>query len=62
MVKWLRLCASTAGGVGSIPGQGTKIPQAMSHRQYINNVILKHKNAKVKILKINVKHISEVYR
>ena len=25
-VLWLRLQASTAGGVGSIPGQGTKIP------------------------------------
>ena len=30
-VKWLRLCtssASTAGGVSSIPGQGTKVPHA----------------------------------
>jgi len=27
-VQWLRLHASTAGGVGSIPGQGTKIPYA----------------------------------
>ena len=27
-VQWLGLCASTAGGMGSIPGQGTKIPQA----------------------------------
>ena len=26
MVQWLRLCASTAGGVGSVPGQGTKTP------------------------------------
>ena len=24
--QWLRLCASNAGGVGSIPGWGTKIP------------------------------------
>ena len=24
-VQWLRLCASTAGGAGSIPGRGTKI-------------------------------------
>ena len=24
-VQWLRLCTSTAGGVGSIPDQGTKI-------------------------------------
>ena len=26
VVRWLRLCAATAGGKGSIPGQGTKIP------------------------------------
>ena len=28
MVQWLRLRASTAGSMGSILGQGTKIPQA----------------------------------
>ena len=28
VVQWLGPCASTAGGMGSIPGQGTKIPQA----------------------------------
>ena len=27
-VQWLRLCASTAGAAGSIPGQGTKILRA----------------------------------
>ena len=27
-VQWLRLSASTAGGTGSIPDRGTKIPQA----------------------------------
>ena len=27
--QWLRLCTFTAEGPGSIPGQGTKIPQAM---------------------------------
>ena len=26
-VQWLRLCASTSGGVGSIPGLGAKLPQ-----------------------------------
>jgi len=26
VVQWLRLSASTAGGVGSIPGWGNKIP------------------------------------
>ena len=28
-VQWLGLRASTAGDVGSIPGRGTKIPQAV---------------------------------
>ena len=32
-VQWLRLCASTAEGTGSIPGQGTKIPHATEHSQ-----------------------------
>ena len=30
-VQWLRLCTSNAGGGGSIPGQGTKIPHATWH-------------------------------
>ena len=29
VVQWLELHASTAGGKGLIPGQGTKIPQAV---------------------------------
>ena len=29
MVWWLRLHTSTAGGIGSIPGQGNMIPHAM---------------------------------
>ena len=29
MVQWLRHYASSEGGMGSIPGQGTKIPYAM---------------------------------
>ena len=28
MVQRLRLCAPNAGGLGSIPGQGTRIPHA----------------------------------
>ena len=28
VVQWLRLHASTSGGMGSIPGLGTKIPHA----------------------------------
>ena len=30
---WLRLCASTAGGMGSVPTCGTKIPQAARRGQ-----------------------------
>ena len=33
VAQWLRLCASNAGGVGSIPGQGTKTPHATKHDQ-----------------------------
>ena len=28
VIQWLGLCASTTGGMGSIPGQGTGIPHA----------------------------------
>ena len=31
VVQWLRLCTSTAGGTGSVLGQGTKIPSATRH-------------------------------
>ena len=34
-VQWLGLGAFTAMGLGSIPGQGTKIPQAVQHGQKI---------------------------
>ena len=30
-VQWLGLHTSTAGGTGSIPGHGTKIPHAAQH-------------------------------
>ena len=36
MIQWLRLHPSDAEGVGSIPGQGTKIPHATEHRQKMN--------------------------
>ena len=32
-IKWLRLHASTAGGLGSIAGQGTKTQHAVQHSQ-----------------------------
>ena len=31
VVQWLRLHASNAGGAGSLPGWGTKIPHAPQH-------------------------------
>ena len=31
--QWLRLCASKAGGAGSIPGQGTKISHTLLYHQ-----------------------------
>ena len=37
MAYWLKLCASKAGGTGSIPGQGTKIPHALQCGQKIEN-------------------------
>ena len=33
VVQWLGLSASTAGAPGSIPGWGTKIPQAMQPKK-----------------------------
>ena len=33
MVQWLGLLAFAAKGLGLIPGQGTKIPQAARHSQ-----------------------------
>ena len=35
VVQWLRLCTSTTGGSGAIPGQGTKIPHATRRGQKI---------------------------
>ena len=39
--QWLGLPVFTANGPGSIPGQGTKIPQAVQHGQSINQSINK---------------------
>ena len=39
VVQWLGLCALTAEGLGSIPGQETKIPQAIQCSQKQNNII-----------------------
>ncbi|TEA37365.1 hypothetical protein DBR06_SOUSAS1910057, partial [Sousa chinensis] len=38
VVQWLRLCAPNAGGLGSIPGQGTRsfMPQLRVHMLQLN--------------------------
>ena len=33
MIHWLELCASTARVMGSLPGQGTKIPYDTQHEK-----------------------------
>ena len=42
-VQWLRLHASIARGLGSIPGGGTKILQTMPYNQKKNNKTKKKK-------------------
>ena len=39
--QWLNLPASTAGGVGSVPGQRTKIPHAAQHAQNSSKIVIK---------------------
>ena len=43
VILWLRLHASNAGGVGSTPGGGTKIPHAVWCSQNRKNYIKKKK-------------------
>ena len=45
MVQWLGHCASTAGGVGSTPGWGTKMPcaaQCSQNKAYEIIIIITH--------------------
>ena len=37
VVQWIRLQASNSGGMGSIPGQGTKILHAVFHSEKFKN-------------------------
>ena len=47
VVQWLKLCASTVGGAGSIPGWGTKIPHALWYSQKTNKLKKKKKKTEV---------------
>ena len=38
VVQWLELSGSTAGGPGSIPGWGTKIPHALQPKKKKNTM------------------------
>ena len=54
MVQWLGLCASTAGGLGSIPSPGTKILHAIRQgkkKNYIKGYTQKNNVNKNGILK-----------
>ena len=46
VVQWLGLHALNAEGLGSIPGQGTKIPQALQRSQKNKNLKKKKKESK----------------
>ena len=56
VVQWLGLCF-TAEGLGSIPGPGTKIPQAMWHGQKIKE----KKKRKTLVYKLLRKSIPQCY-
>ena len=40
MIQWLGLCMSTGVGPGSIPGQGTRIPQAAWQEKKVTMIIV----------------------
>ena len=52
MVQWLRLCASSAGDVGLIPGWETKSPHAEGHMPFGRAKKLKKQNKTKKNPKI----------
>ena len=53
----LRLCASTAGDKGSIPGQGTKIPHAVWHSQKMKKKKKVFKEGIIKVITDNNTHM-----
>ena len=55
VVQWLRLCASTAGGLGSIPGGGAK---SLHAQQRSNKQINKYLKLKIKVVGIILEKMS----
>ena len=50
MVQWLGLCAFTAEDPGSIPGQGTKIPEATAQPEKTKTRNQNNNNNKMPVL------------
>lgn len=44
VIQWLRLCASTTGAAGSVPGCGRKVPRAAWCGQTVAKIIFKNKS------------------
>ena len=57
VVQWLRLHASTAGGMGLIPGWETKIPRAVWHSQNIR--INQNQNSDLRMLLLGLKNLKK---
>ena len=57
VVQWLRLHSSNAGGTGSIPGWGTKMPHAVWHHR--RNFLKKNKN--LKISPMTIQHRTDLF-
>ena len=57
MVQWLRLCAPKAGGLGSIPAQGTRshMPHATKRITKIPRATTKTLHSQINKQKINIK-------
>ena len=60
-VQWLGLCAATSGGMGSIPGRGTKIPQVTWRSQKTNKQNTNKQKIKLKNKAKNPHRGSSIY-
>ena len=58
MIQWLGFRTFTAEGPGSIPGRGTKIPQAMQHGQKKGKTFLGKKDSGPMLLQIDIQTFS----